>query len=244
MDVNCPRSSALVRAPLSLATFHPPLVPALCFSSYFPNHSPFVLIFYYFFFLTFHGQIELWETVAPRHPSSLLTSILFCLILILRSSSLLCRAPHSIFSSTGDHSHIHGLGLAEDLTPKPSADGLVGQLKYAYSPLIALFFRCRPSSSFSLSSFFFHRLLSPFTYVFPFRARKAAGVILRMIQNGTIAGRGILISGYLTSSSAFLFSLLPTLLNSLYSYSDSALMTSPLNELLVQFLSLPAFLPA
>jgi RuvB-like protein 2 len=55
----------------------------------------------------------------------------------------------------GDHSHIHGLGLAEDLSAKPVADGLVGQ----------------------------------------FAARKAAGVILRMVQNGSIAGRGILISG-------------------------------------------------
>lgn len=30
-----------------------------------------------------------------------------------------------------EHSHIRGLGLAEDLTPKPVADGLVGQLKYS-----------------------------------------------------------------------------------------------------------------
>lgn len=53
------------------------------------------------------------------------------------------------------HSHISGLGLDENLQPKPSSQGMVGQLQ----------------------------------------ARKAAGVILRMIQNGTIAGRAVLVAG-------------------------------------------------
>jgi len=55
----------------------------------------------------------------------------------------------------GAHSHIRGLGLSEDLTPKLSAEGLVGQLP----------------------------------------ARRAMGVILRMIKNGQIAGRAVLIAG-------------------------------------------------
>lgn len=53
------------------------------------------------------------------------------------------------------HSHISGLGLDENLKPKESAQGMVGQLK----------------------------------------ARKAAGVILKMIEAGKIAGRGVLIAG-------------------------------------------------
>ncbi|ABN65018.1 transcriptional regulator [Scheffersomyces stipitis CBS 6054] len=53
------------------------------------------------------------------------------------------------------HSHISGLGLDENLKPKESAEGMVGQLK----------------------------------------ARKAAGVILKMIQAGKIAGRAVLIAG-------------------------------------------------
>ncbi|EGV65752.1 RuvB-like protein 2 [Yamadazyma tenuis] len=53
------------------------------------------------------------------------------------------------------HSHITGLGLDENLKPKESGQGMVGQLK----------------------------------------ARKAAGVILKMIQAGKIAGRAVLIAG-------------------------------------------------
>lgn len=53
------------------------------------------------------------------------------------------------------HSHISGLGLDENLKPKESGQGMVGQLK----------------------------------------ARKAAGVILKMIQAGKIAGRAVLIAG-------------------------------------------------
>ncbi|RKP23939.1 ruvB-like 2-like protein [Syncephalis pseudoplumigaleata] len=55
----------------------------------------------------------------------------------------------------GAHSHIRGLGLDEQLEPKPTGQGMVGQL----------------------------------------RARKAAGVILRMIRSGKIAGRSILMAG-------------------------------------------------
>jgi RuvB-like protein 2 len=55
----------------------------------------------------------------------------------------------------GAHSHVHGLGLDEQLEPRPSSQGLVGQLE----------------------------------------ARKAAGVIVKMIKQGQIAGRAILISG-------------------------------------------------
>lgn len=53
------------------------------------------------------------------------------------------------------HSHITGLGLDDDLKPKDSGQGMVGQLK----------------------------------------ARKAAGVILKMIQAGKIAGRAVLMAG-------------------------------------------------
>lgn len=53
------------------------------------------------------------------------------------------------------HSHISGLGLDENLQPKPPSQGMVGQLQ----------------------------------------ARRAAGVILKMVQNGTIAGRAVLVAG-------------------------------------------------
>lgn len=53
------------------------------------------------------------------------------------------------------HSHISGLGLDDNLQPKESSQGMVGQLK----------------------------------------ARKAAGVILKMIQAGKIAGRAVLVAG-------------------------------------------------
>lgn len=53
------------------------------------------------------------------------------------------------------HSHISGLGLDENLQPKPSSQGMVGQLQ----------------------------------------ARRAAGVILKMVQNGSIAGRAVLVAG-------------------------------------------------
>lgn len=53
------------------------------------------------------------------------------------------------------HSHISGLGLDENLQPKQSSQGMVGQLQ----------------------------------------ARRAAGVVLKMVQNGSIAGRAVLIAG-------------------------------------------------
>ncbi|AMD21411.1 HER132Cp [Eremothecium sinecaudum] len=53
------------------------------------------------------------------------------------------------------HSHIVGLGLDENLQPKPASQGMVGQLQ----------------------------------------ARRAAGVVLKMVQNGIIAGRAILVAG-------------------------------------------------
>ncbi|SCW00408.1 LAFE_0C03532g1_1 [Lachancea fermentati] len=53
------------------------------------------------------------------------------------------------------HSHISGLGLDESLQPKPTSQGMVGQLQ----------------------------------------ARRAAGVILKMVQSGLIAGRAVLIAG-------------------------------------------------
>lgn len=53
------------------------------------------------------------------------------------------------------HSHIVGLGLDENLQPKQSSQGMVGQLQ----------------------------------------ARRAAGVILKMVQKGTIAGRAVLVAG-------------------------------------------------
>src|ERR1700682_1453471 len=55
----------------------------------------------------------------------------------------------------GTHSHIRGLGLDDQLNPRPISEGLVGQLQ----------------------------------------ARKACGVILKLIQAGSIAGRGILLAG-------------------------------------------------
>lgn len=55
----------------------------------------------------------------------------------------------------GAHSHIHGLGVGPDLSPKVSAEGMVGQLQ----------------------------------------ARKAISVVGRMIQQGQIAGRAVLLAG-------------------------------------------------
>ena len=35
----------------------------------------------------------------------------------------------SIIDAIGTHSHIKGLGLNDDLTPKPNSEGMVGQIK-------------------------------------------------------------------------------------------------------------------
>ena len=58
-------------------------------------------------------------------------------------------------SLIASHSHITGLGLDDNLQPRESAEGMVGQLQ----------------------------------------ARRAAGIILKMVQNGTIAGRAVLVAG-------------------------------------------------
>lgn len=58
-------------------------------------------------------------------------------------------------SLIASHSHISGLGLDDNLVPKESAQGMVGQLK----------------------------------------ARRAAGLILKLVQAGQIAGRAVLIAG-------------------------------------------------
>lgn len=58
-------------------------------------------------------------------------------------------------SLIASHSHITGLGLDDNLQPRPSSEGMVGQLQ----------------------------------------ARRAAGIILKMVQNGTIAGRAVLVAG-------------------------------------------------
>lgn len=55
----------------------------------------------------------------------------------------------------GAHSHVKGLGLDEQLQPRPAAQGMVGQRS----------------------------------------ARRAAGVIVKMVQDGRIAGRAVLIAG-------------------------------------------------
>ncbi|KAI9293207.1 RuvB-like 2 [Neoconidiobolus thromboides FSU 785] len=55
----------------------------------------------------------------------------------------------------GTHSHVHGLGLNENLEAYNNAEGMVGQVK----------------------------------------ARRAAGVVVRMIKEGKIAGRAIMIAG-------------------------------------------------
>lgn len=62
---------------------------------------------------------------------------------------------HFIHSLPGAHSHIHGLGLDDNLEPRMSSQGMIGQ--------------------------------GP--------ARRAAGIILRMVQEGRIAGRSILMAG-------------------------------------------------
>ena len=71
----------------------------------------------------------------------------------------LAPAPSSASASAmrriGAHSHIRGLGLTDELVPRASGQGMVGQLK----------------------------------------ARKAAGIIVKMISEGKIAGRAILIAG-------------------------------------------------
>lgn len=58
-------------------------------------------------------------------------------------------------SLIASHSHIMGLGLDDNLQPKESSQGMVGQLQ----------------------------------------ARRAAGIILKMVQNSTIAGRAVLVAG-------------------------------------------------
>lgn len=58
-------------------------------------------------------------------------------------------------SLIASHSHISGLGLDDNLVPKESAQGMVGQIK----------------------------------------ARRAAGLILKLVQAGQIAGRAVLIAG-------------------------------------------------
>ena len=55
----------------------------------------------------------------------------------------------------GAHSHIRGLGLDDNLEPRSSSQGMIGQGK----------------------------------------ARRAAGVIIKMVQEGRIAGRSILMAG-------------------------------------------------
>jgi DNA helicase TIP49 (TBP-interacting protein) len=61
----------------------------------------------------------------------------------------------NIRNTPGAHSHIHGLGLDENLEPRASSQGMIGQ--------------------------------GP--------ARRAAGIILKMVQEGKIAGRSILMAG-------------------------------------------------
>ncbi|GAU91115.1 hypothetical protein RvY_03433 [Ramazzottius varieornatus] len=58
-------------------------------------------------------------------------------------------------SRVGVHSHIRGLGLTDELDPRPVSNGLVGQL----------------------------------------RARKAAGYIVRMVKDGKVTGRAVLLAG-------------------------------------------------
>lgn len=70
---------------------------------------------------------------------------------------LVCLSSYVVFCTTklGAHSHIHGLGLTDNLEARPSGQGMVGQAK----------------------------------------ARRAAGVILKLIEEGTYAGRAILMAG-------------------------------------------------
>lgn len=58
------------------------------------------------------------------------------------------------------------MGLGSDLQPKEADEGMVGQLRFVWVI----------DDSF-------------------YRARRAAGIILQMIQNGQIAGRGVLLAG-------------------------------------------------
>lgn len=70
-----------------------------------------------------------------------------CLLCVFYVSFVVCVA--------GAHSHIHGLGVSADLSPKISSEGMVGQIQ----------------------------------------ARKAISVVGRMIQQGSIAGRAVLLAG-------------------------------------------------
>jgi RuvB-like protein 2 len=71
-----------------------------------------------------------------------------------RSSWRKAKGP-ATYPYAGVHSHIHGLGLDDNLEPRSSSQGMIGQ--------------------------------GP--------ARRAAGIILKMVQQGKIAGRAILMSG-------------------------------------------------
>ena len=70
-------------------------------------------------------------------------------------SEVIREVKTQVFRRKGMHSHIRGLGLDSNGKPRPSGDGLVGQLE----------------------------------------AREAAGIVVQMIREGKMAGRGILFVG-------------------------------------------------
>jgi RuvB-like protein 2 len=69
--------------------------------------------------------------------------------------NLHCYPNSNVYSASGAHSHIRGLGLDDALEPRAVSEGMVGQGE----------------------------------------ARKAAGVIIKLIQAGKIAGRAVLLAG-------------------------------------------------
>ena len=96
----------------------------------------------------------------------------------------------------GAHSHIRGLGLDESLDPRNIGQGMVGQVSMS----IKLKNPQQKKRAFLKSQkrqlrFFLKLQFIFFTFFSQKDARKAAGIILNMIKEGKIAGRGILIAG-------------------------------------------------
>lgn len=102
-----------------------------------------------------YPETNLAHFFSARSPASQTT----CLVTIAKMSATAPRFQESDdvtrMERIGAHSHIHGLGLDENLNPAQQSQGLVGQME----------------------------------------ARKAAGVIVRIIEMGKIAGRAVLIAG-------------------------------------------------
>ena len=94
----------------------------------------------------------------------------------------------------GAHSHIRGLGLDDALEARKVSQGMVGQLQARRVRLrrvlfsVGLLMPCLQAYFGFKAASFLRALSGP-------SALQAAGVILQMIKDGKIAGRGVLLAG-------------------------------------------------